>query len=794
MRWAGIPLIFGFSLLGRYLFNMSFKLEPVYILCCLLAVLNVFYTLHFSLLSRQMVLTKGMPGLKRFLGSYLTKFMLQIKSNGIKSLTQIPAVAVKILSIMYLMLLEALKDVPFNLLSLDNVMHSQVFGDLILITMLTRYTGMTESPLFFLNVVPITIAGAVLGFKTGIVYAAGTVALWMTISLLIKFQLLDHIKFYSPVYGDLSQCSGWIFSNSLVMLIGLSSSAFLAHRLTSIFKERIFYLNDLLYKSNTSALCSTHTSEQIPEGWIITDSEGNVEKIKLDRNGIFPSNLAGKNLLKVFPELEQYGMAYVMQSVVTGNSKKSLERIKITSKENTSHLFDCKISSFNNSENQKRLLILFEDRTEEFYLKDQLSKLKDEISSTKSKLDRINLESREQKNTLEDTLKTANERAIEIEVLNQKLKELESNKKSHENRISGLLSETAALKTMNDELSSELEYKQTVIEEVNEMVGLSSEIESLTRMIEGKARELFKLDNASLHIFQTHETDCRIHEVISDHQVSPRLLDIPRKNPDTLEPVINEGRPVLINARITPDKSATMAITSGPLQRLIAYVPVKHNNDTLGIMLLERFGDDSEPETMISTLSYFLKHCSAALKNAIESQSLKNKNGQLNYNIAHLHTQLDSIKAMVFNRPAEENHPFNKLLFEFGKITGVNDAILVRIHNDESIEIASRIDRSRSFELNEHENSMLEAIIVNPLNKAVLQLDNKNESLCGYPLMHGPRLLGILFVYENSETANELSETFTDFSLRLLRDQLALYVMNEEKELWESFYRETLSA
>jgi hypothetical protein len=147
------------------------------------------------------------------------------------------------------------------------------------------------------------------------------------------------------------------------MLIGLSSSAFLAHRLTSIFKERIFYLNDLLYKSNTSALCSTHTSEQIPEGWIITDSEGNVEKIKLDRNGIFPSNLAGKNLLKVFPELEQYGMAYVMQSVVTGNSKKSLERIKITSKENTSHLFDCKISSFNNSENQKRLLILFEDRT-----------------------------------------------------------------------------------------------------------------------------------------------------------------------------------------------------------------------------------------------------------------------------------------------------------------------------------------------------------------------------------------------------------------------------------------------
>jgi hypothetical protein len=60
--------------------------------------------------------------------------------------------------------------------------------------------------------------------------------------------------------------------------------------------------------------------------------------------------------------------------------------------------------------------------------------------------------------------------------------------------------------------------------------------------------------------------------------------------------------------------------------------------------------------------------------------------------------------------------------------------------------------------------------------------------------MHGSRLMAILFTYHEENSLNKDSETFTDFCIRLLRDQMALFVMNEEKELWESFYRENLTA
>jgi hypothetical protein len=578
------------------------------------------------------------------------------------------------------------------------------------------------------------------------------------------------------------------------MLTGLGATAFLANQLTSIFKERIFYLNKLMYKSNTSAICSAHTSEQIPEGWMITDSEGNVEKIKLDKNGVFPSNLAGKNLLKEFPELEQYGMAYVMQSVVTSGSKRNLEKVRITCKENTRHLFNCRISAFKDSENKSMLLVLFEDRTEEIFLKEQLEKLKAEICDAKVKLERLTLENKENSRAYEETLQCANERAVDIEVLSQKILDLQEAKTNQSNQLSSLLSEIAVIKTKNDELKSELEYKQIVLDEVTEMISFATEIDSLTRMIENKAQELFKLDNTCLHIFHSNDPESRIGEILEARQASPRLLDVPRKNPLTLDPALNEGRPVIINATITPEKAASMAITNGPLRRLIAYVPVNYQNNTLGMMMLERFDSEENPEKMINTLSYYLKHCAAAISTALQTQELKSKNGMLNKNIASLHTQLDSIKAMIFNRPAEENQPFTKLLFEFGKIAGLKDAVLTRIHNDDSIEVASRLDRSRRLELTNTELEVLEAIKINPNNKAMVDLED-DEVLSAYPLMHGPRLLGILFIYQGNKGDNQQSnETFCEFCLRLLRDQLALFVMNEEKELWESFYRETLSA
>lgn len=794
LRWAGIPLIFGFGIFSSSILGMSFRIEPIYILCCLLAIMNVFFTIHFSALSRQMALTRGIPGLRRFMGAFLTGFFGDIRSGGLRTLARIPAVSFKVGSVVYLMFLESLKDVSFNLLSLNNVMHSQVIGDLLLITLLARYTGTTESPLFFLAVVPVTVAAAVMGFRTGAAYASIGVASWFFVSLLVRYQVLPHIKFYSPVYGDLSQCNGWIIANSMVMITGLSATAFLAHKLTSTFKERIFFLNDLLYKSSTRAISSTHTSDNIPEGWLICDPDGNVEKIKIDRNGFLPSDLGGKNLLKEFAELEQYGMAYVMQSVVTSQSRRSLEKIRLTSKEGTKHLFNCRLSSFKDSSGNTRLLVIFEDRTEETYLKSQVESLKAEILEAKTNLEKITLENRENRHSYETTLKCANERAIEIELLNQKLGNLNSENSNHSNQISGLMAEVAALKTENDHLTSELQYKQMILEEVSELMSVCSEIDVLTSLIERKAREMFKLDNTCLHVFRSDESNSRLSEILDTRKASPRLLDIPRKNPETLEPVLNEGRPVIINAQITPEKAASMAITNGPLQRLVAYIPVRYQGKILGMMMLERYGTEEQPENIINSLGFYLKHCAGAIKSAMQSQDAREKNGRLNQSIAALHTQLDSIRAMVFNRPTEENQPFSKLLFEFGKISGLKDAMIVRIHNDQSIEVCSRLDRSRSFELNSCENEILNTLKNNPNHKATTQMID-DETTCGaYPLLHGNRLLAVLFTYYDENNLNPGHAGFTDFCIRLLRDQLALFVMNEEKELWESFYRENLSA
>ncbi|HQG26927.1 MAG TPA: hypothetical protein PLY73_00095 [Candidatus Ozemobacteraceae bacterium] len=37
LRWAAIPILFGFALLSTRLLGMSFQIAPIYVLCCLLA-------------------------------------------------------------------------------------------------------------------------------------------------------------------------------------------------------------------------------------------------------------------------------------------------------------------------------------------------------------------------------------------------------------------------------------------------------------------------------------------------------------------------------------------------------------------------------------------------------------------------------------------------------------------------------------------------------------------------------------------------------------------------------------
>ncbi len=792
LRWASIPIIFGFSLLSLKLLGMSFRIEPIYLLCCLLAIMNVFFTIHFSLLSRQMMVAHGMNSLKKLLLKVVSNAFAGIRGRGIIGLLQIPAVVPRILAVLYLMMLEAFKDVSFNIFSINNVMHTQVIGDLLIIMLLTRYTGTTESPMMFLSVVPITVAGAVMGFKTGAAYTMLTIASWTLTSMLVKYQIIPHIKFYPPLYGDLSQNSGWIISSALVVSAGLGSAAYLSHKLTLVFKERIFFLNDLLYKSNTRAISSTMAAEQTSCAWLIADAAGRVEKVKSDKSGIFSTDLIDKNLMQAFPELEQYGMAYVIQAVITSGSRRSLEKIKIRSREGTEHIYNARLTSFKDSDNQTRIMAMFEDRTEEIFIKTHLEAIKKELAEIQTSFEKVSLENRENHRMFEEMQKLATDRAVELELLGHKIKALKAEESNANNQIASLMNELAAVKSTNDQLNSELEYKQMILDEVSELVNVCTELEALTTLIEKKAQELFKLDNTCLHIFKTEDSQNRRNEILDIRTASPRLLDIPRNNPEALNPVLNEGRPVMINAQITPEKSASMEITNGSMHRLIAYVPVRHQGKVLGMMMLEKFGQKESSETTINMVSFYLKHASAAIRNAVAFRESQNKNDRMHKSITRLYTQLDSIKAMVFSRPTEEEQPFFKFLCEFAKITQARDVMMVRIGNDGNCDPCSRVDRSRQFKLSQYEMELARTIQKNPMHKATLELEEDETTCAAYPLLHENRLFGIVMIYHTSDNPGE--ETITEFCVRLLRDRLALFTLNEEKEIWETFYHDNLSA
>lgn len=793
LRWAAIPIIFLFSLFSLKMLGMSFRIEPIYLLCCLLAVMNIFFTIHFAMLSRHMMLTRGMASLKKVLLKVISHTFSGIGQRGLMGVAQIPVAILRIVSVLYLMMIETFKDISFNIFSLNNVMHTQVIGDLAVIMLLTRYTGTTESPMMFLSIVPITVAGAVMGFKTGAAYTSLTVAVWAFTSLLVKYQLMPHIKFYPPLYGDLSQNSGWITANAFVITAGLGSASYLAHKLTLVFKERIFFLNDLLYKSNTRAISSSLAADQVSSAWLIADASGCIEKVKVDKNGIFTNDLIDKNLMQAFPELEQYGMAYVIQAVITSGSRRSLEKIKIRAREGTEHIFNARISSFKDCDGQTRILAMFEDRTEEVYIKAQLEILKKELTELQTNYEKVSLENRENKQQLEETHKLANDRAVEIELLSHKIKALKAEETNANNQISSLMNELAALKATNDQLMSDLEYKQIILEEISELVNVCSELDGLTTLISHRTKELFKLDNTCLHIFQTEDSQNRRNEILDIRTASPRLLDIPRNNPEALNPVLNEGRPVMISARITPEKSATMEISNGSMNRLIAYIPVRHQGKVLGMMMLEKFGQEETSESTINMVSYYLKHASAAIRNAIAFRDSQSKNDRMHKNMTRLYTQLDSIKAMVFSRPDEEEQPFFKFLCEFNRMIQVKDTMLIKFNNDGSIDPFARVDRSRQLVLEQYEKELIQTIQNNPRHKVRMEL-SEDESICtAYPLVHESRLFGIVIVYYSNEIEAP-EETITEFCVKLLRDRLALFTLNEEKEIWETFYHDNLSA
>jgi hypothetical protein len=106
----------------------------------------------------------------------------------------------------------------------------------------------------------------------------------------------------------------------------------------------------------------------------------------------------------------------------------------------------------------------------------------------------------------------------------------------------------------------------------------------------------------------------------------------------------------------------------------------------------------------------------------------------------------------------------------------------------------SRLDKSKQLKLNQLEEKVFETIKENPNHKATINEREEDKILNAFPLKNGNRLLGALLIYTPEGIAKPETRDLIDFTVRLIRDRISLYIMNEEKELWENFYRENLSA
>ncbi len=793
LRWASIPILFGFGLLSTRLLGMSFQITPIYLLSCFFAVLNVGFTIHISLLARQLALRKGQVAMRRFLLRIVSQLMADLRAQGLRGVLAIPRMGLKILATIYLMVLEALKGVRFNLLSLENIMHTQVIVDLAVIILFVRFTGSSESPLTMLMVIPVITAGAVMGFYRGGMYALTASSAYLFLCLLIHFKAILHIKFYGPQFGDLSQSWGWAIGSFIAMVVALLGTAYLSHNLTAIFKERIFFLNQLLDQNRRDSLAQVNVAENVSSAWFILDPTGVVIRFRRGKAGLFPVNLAGKNLLEEIPVFKQYGLGYVIQSVLTGSRSREIERIKIQSQEGTVHTVSSRLMPITDHENKQLVLLIVEDITEYVFYRDRVEDLKHQLDATKTDLEKVSLESKEANQQLMKSLKLANDRSVEIENLTRGLKEIEGVKGGLDGKVDHLVGEVAALKAKNDGLSAEISYKQLILEELTELLKNCSRLDVLSAIIERRTKALFKLDNTCLHIFQSPEAPSRMNEILDTRKASPRLLDLPRKNPKVLDPVLIEGRPVFIKAEILPDKaSAAMALTNAPVQRLVAYIPIRDGGHVIGMMMLDRYGVEENPERMLELLTFYLSHTAIALKNAIATQDLEVQRNALESTIHSLEAQIDGLLGLM-NQPADsQENQFRNFLRAFCRITGTTDGLMVRVHNDGAFQILGRCDMSKPLELRTVEEKVLKTLQANPAHRATVKELAEGMLLLGYPIKLGQRLCGVLFL-QHPETVQPPS-AIVEVGVKLASQQLCLYVLGEEKELWENFYKENLTA
>lgn len=788
LRWVGIPVIFASCLAFILWLKMSFELEPIYIICCVMAVFNLYLTLHISMVSHQLSVTKGLSTLKRLMMRIISHFFANLKARGLRGLAGIPKVIAKVVSVIYLMILETLKDFPVNPLSLNNIMHTQILFDLAVVLCLTRYTGSTESPMFFLVAIPIAVAGFVLDVKAGIFYSLIACLGWFGNALLIKYGFMSHIKFYSPMFGDLHSCDSWIFSYSLVALGSLMAFATISHKLALIYKEKVSDLDIALAKTKSMAISHRHLALMKTDPWIVLDAEGKILNLRQNESSLLSSDMIGKSILDCLPDLNKANYEFTAQTVFSSRSFKKLSDVKIGFKDRSEHIYDVVVSYYKDFDNSGRLMLCFLEKTLEVNRKELVDTLRAECVHSSNILDRLTKENAELRRSLDDLSKTSSEKSAEIEELNVKVSDMGNEANSRNDRISELMSQVASVKANNDILRVELENRQMIIDDVADFMSSVGELDELVTKVERRIKDLFALENSCFHIFDSSETSIQKNEILEMRKVSPRLLDIPRNHPETLDPALREGRAVVFSAEFRPEKSAaSIAITNGDLKRLVAFVPLMEEDKILGMMMLEKYSNSSNSENIVDMVSFYLKQAAGTVKNAIENRRAQNKNIELHQELVRIHNKLDSVKAMIFNDYSKDIRPFSSMLYEISKLIPLRDAVLVRLYTDGSADVCSRIDRSKSFNLNSIEEKIIGHIKANPENMVSFNAENGIDYSVAYPLRDKDRTLGVLYLYL-SEELDEADKATAEFCVSMLKTEFSLYVLNEEREVWESFY------
>lgn len=791
LRWVAIPVFFSFALIATNLLHMKFQLLPIYVICCLIALMNIFFTFHISFLSRQLFLRRGQAALRKFTMRLLSALADMFHSRGTRAFLDLPGLVVKLGSAIYLMVIDSLKTLRFNPLSLTNILHTQIVFDILMILLFVRYTGTAESPMIMLIPIPILVSSAVMGLYRGGLYAVSSSVMYLGLCLLVYLRVISPIKFYGPEYGDLGGSLGWIISIFTVVLVSLSGVAYLSHSLTSALKERIYFLNQLLDVSRREGFTGISLAQNSTSAWILVDAQMIVHSSHKGRLEVLPDLPCGSKLTEVIPQLQQYGLSYLVQAMVSGARFRELEKAKLVSSEGLTHIVSVRLYPLKNSPDSCLVLLILDDQTEKLFLREREASLKQSLEEAHQNLGKVTLNYRETNQKFKDSLKLSYDRSVEIEMLTQQLSEAKGLNFKAEERLSSLMSELAATRSGRDSLSAELGYKTMLLGEIHELLGLSGNLSSLAEAFETRFKTIFKLDGVWLQTFDASTEEQRFNEVIESRKLPPRVSETLKSNMRHVENSLIARQPVLIKTDLKMESSTDNG-KKNSLNRWLVVIPIKHLDSLIGVLFVESFDQSEEPESIIGRITDFVRQNAPALNIAVREKFYNEGIASLNEEIRKLETSIESFQELIRLTHKESKVSFERFLKTLCRMTGAVDGSVVRINFDGELHLHAKIEPSRPDTLNQIEEKLVRKIMEVPGQKAVLHDKKEGFVLIGYPLNQSGKLCGVMMlkIPDNAVDASPIM----DASAILAEKHLSIIVFNEEKELWESFYKQNLSA